>query len=62
MLAAAPLWLLDEPATNLDTAGQRLVSAMIAEHLDCGGVVVAAIHQELPVARRIVRSLELAAA
>ena len=31
-LMAAPLWLLDEPTTNLDTAGQTLVSRMIEQH------------------------------
>src|SRR4051812_3358700 len=29
LLMAAPLWLLDEPTTNLDTAGQKLGGALI---------------------------------
>jgi heme exporter protein A len=47
-LCAVPLWLLDEPATNLDTEGQALVGSLIAEQLARGGVAVAAVHHELP--------------
>lgn len=46
-LSGACLWLLDEPATNLDVAGQTLVTALIEEHLQQGGLVVAATHQLL---------------
>jgi heme exporter protein A len=59
-LMAAPLWLLDEPTTNLDTEGQRLVTTLLEEHLSGGGLAVAAIHHELPVAGMVVRRLELA--
>jgi heme exporter protein A len=61
-LLAAPLWLLDEPTTNLDTAGQSLVSRMIEEHVTHGGLVMAAVHHELPIESRRVRRLDLAAA
>ncbi len=59
-LLAAPLWLLDEPTTNLDTAGQSLVSRMIEEHVTQGGLVMAAVHHELPAQARPVRRLDLA--
>jgi heme exporter protein A len=58
-LLAAPLWLLDEPTTNLDTAGQTLVSRLIEEHVTRGGLVVAAVHHDLPVQSRPVRRLDL---
>ena len=61
-LIAAPLWLLDEPTTNLDIAGQTLVSRMIEQHAMNGGLVLAAVHHELPVQARPVGRLELAAA
>ncbi len=48
ILSGAPLWLLDEPATNLDTAGQALVGSLIAEHVGRGGLVMAVVHHELP--------------
>jgi heme exporter protein A len=60
-LCIVPLWLLDEPATNLDAEGQRLVGSLIAEQLARGGLAVAAVHHELPVAAGAVRPLELAA-
>jgi len=60
-LLAAPLWLLDEPTTNLDSEGQGLVGTLIEEQLARGGLVLAATHQELPVARERLRRLELAA-
>lgn len=60
-LLAAPLWLLDEPTTNLDVSGQSLVSRMIEEHVTQGGLVMAAVHHELPVQSRPVRRLDLAA-
>jgi heme exporter protein A len=58
-LLAAPLWLLDEPTTNLDADGQRLVASLIDEHLGRGGLVVTAGHHELPVRAARVRHLEL---
>jgi heme exporter protein A len=61
-LIGAPLWLLDEPTTNLDIAGQTLVSRMIEQHAMNGGLVMAAVHHELPVQARPVGRLDLAAA
>lgn len=48
-LMRVPLWLLDEPTTNLDSEGQKLVGALIDEHLQEGGLALAAVHHELPV-------------
>jgi heme exporter protein A len=48
-LLAVPLWLLDEPTTNLDTAGQTLVNSMLESHVARGGLAVAAVHHELAV-------------
>jgi heme exporter protein A len=58
-LAMVPLWLLDEPTTNLDSEGQSLVGTLIEEQLSRGGLVLAATHHELPVAPARVRRLEL---
>lgn len=48
-LMRVPLWLLDEPTTNLDAEGQRLVGTLIDEHLQSGGLALAAVHHELAV-------------
>jgi heme exporter protein A len=58
-LLAVPLWLLDEPTTNLDADGQQLVGTLIEEQLARGGLVVAAGHHDLRVDATRVRSLEL---
>jgi len=47
LLGGGPLWLLDEPLTALDAAGQRLVQGLIAAHLARGGAAVCATHQSL---------------
>jgi len=60
-LLAVPLWLLDEPATNLDAEGRELVADLIRDQLARGGMVVAAVHQGLPPSVRNVTRLELAA-
>jgi heme exporter protein A len=59
-LMAVPVWLLDEPTTNLDREGQHLVGTLIEEHLERGGLAVAAIHHELSVCATALRRLELA--
>jgi heme exporter protein A len=50
LLSPRPLWLLDEPTASLDRGGEAVVAAMITKHLSAGGLVVAATHQDLPVA------------
>jgi heme exporter protein A len=60
-LLAVPLWVLDEPTTNLDAEGRQLVGSLIAEQLARGGMVVAAIHHGLPDAVPVAQRLELAA-
>jgi heme exporter protein A len=60
MLACAPLWILDEPYTNLDRDGVVLVSAIIGRHLDAGGAVLMAAHLPPAIPGHRPRSLELA--
>lgn len=48
LTSAAPLWLLDEPFTNLDAAGVELFAGLMAEHASAGGVVIATTHQPIP--------------
>ncbi len=46
---AAPLWLLDEPLSGLDTASQGLVSELVRAHCERGGIALIASHQPLDV-------------
>ncbi len=44
LAARRPVWLLDEPATALDQAGQAVLAALLADHRAAGGLVIAATH------------------
>jgi heme exporter protein A len=43
------VWLLDEPTTALDAAGQGMFAALMGDHLARGGLIVAATHAPLGV-------------
>jgi heme exporter protein A len=53
-LIAAPraLWLLDEPLAPLDQARRTLAGELMAAHLAGGGLIVAAVHDPLPIPAR----------
>ena len=55
-LIAAPrrLWLLDEPLTPLDAASRAQFGEIMSAHLAGGGIVVAAVHDPLPIPARAV--------
>ncbi len=57
--AARALWILDEPFTALDTAALALTRALLESHLDAGGMVVLTTHQEVAIAARVTRRVEL---
>jgi heme exporter protein A len=59
LLMRAPLWILDEPITNLDAAGIELFESCMADHLASGGMILAAAHQRLLQGQPNVRTLEL---
>jgi heme exporter protein A len=42
-----PIWLLDEPASALDAAGQTMFTGLMRDHLSRGGLIVAATHAPL---------------
>lgn len=50
-LLAAPraLWLLDEPLSPLDADWRVRFGEIMAAHLDGGGLIVAAVHDPLPI-------------
>ncbi len=49
LLADVPLWLMDEPFTNLDREGRKLVMELVEEHLGRGGLCVMAAHQDVDI-------------
>ena len=46
LVSDAPLWLLDEPYSALDTDGVAALNARIGEHTAAGGAVIYTTHQE----------------
>jgi heme exporter protein A len=55
-LIAAPraLWLLDEPLAPLDAASRAMLGEVMAEHTAAGGLILAAVHDPLPIAARVI--------
>lgn len=49
LAAPRPLWLLDEPASPLDSGWRARLGELMAEHLAGGGMILAAVHDPLPV-------------
>jgi len=58
-LTDAALWLLDEPASNLDAAGQQLLLQLLQAHVSAGGAAVVATHQLLDLNGCPVRTVSL---
>jgi heme exporter protein A len=59
LLSEAVLWILDEPVTNLDSAGVVLVEELVREHVGRGGLALAAAHQRLLDDEPALKRLEL---
>jgi len=49
LLSGVPLWLMDEPFTNLDREGRTLVMQLTTEHLDRDGMCIMAAHQDIEI-------------
>lgn len=49
--APRPIWLLDEPATGLDTKNRKRLEALIDEHRAAGGIAVVASHGDVQLQR-----------
>ena len=50
LAAPRPLWLLDEPLSPLDSTWRQRFGDIMAEHLAGGGLILAAVHDPLPLA------------
>ena len=54
LAAPRPLWLLDEPLSPLDSGWRARFGDIMTEHLAGGGMILAAIHDPLPLPYRAV--------
>lgn len=57
----ARLWLLDEPLSSLDTLGIALVTGLLRQHLEQGGLAMVSTHQVLDLGALPVQQLEMGA-
>jgi heme exporter protein A len=57
LIAPRPLWLLDEPAAGLDSQGRAILSRLIEAHCADGGLALAAVHEPLGPAPRLIVTL-----
>lgn len=48
------IWLLDEPLAPVDARGREQIGVAMEEHLATGGLIVAAVHDPLPIAARAI--------
>ena len=55
LLSDVPLWLMDEPFTNLDREGRALVMDLVTEHLARGGMCIMAAHQDVEIGGNVTR-------
>jgi heme exporter protein A len=54
-----PIWLLDEPASALDAAGQTMLAGLMEQHLTGSGLILAAVHG--PIGLEAAKELKLGA-
>ena len=59
LLSCRRLWILDEPLTALDADGVDVLRELLDEHLERGGLCVAASHQALPLTKAREKTLTL---
>lgn len=50
--APRPLWLMDEPLSPLDIAWRARMGEIMTRHLQAGGLILAAVHDPLPIPAR----------
>jgi heme exporter protein A len=55
----APLWVLDEPFTALDSGAAAIVRELIAEHVARGAAVAYTTHVELEIAAAVALRVDL---
>lgn len=47
LMSSATLWMMDEPASNLDSEGRELAVRLLEKHLGDGGMAIVAAHQDI---------------
>ncbi|WP_310621884.1 heme ABC exporter ATP-binding protein CcmA [Flexibacterium corallicola] len=47
LVVSRPIWIMDEPSAALDAASEKVLLGLMAEHLNKGGLLLAATHLPL---------------
>jgi heme exporter protein A len=47
LVSRRPIWILDEPTAALDRSSQSVLAGLMQEHLNSGGLILAATHGDL---------------
>jgi heme exporter protein A len=53
LVSPRPVWLLDEPSSALDAAGDKWIASLIENQLEKGGVVIAATHKPIELNQKL---------
>ena len=56
-----PIWILDEPFVNLDTAGCDWLLGVLNQHLDTNGILIITAHDNKAIAQSITQEIVLEA-
>lgn len=59
LLSGTPLWLLDEPFSNMDTGGRQFMEEQIGQHVRSGGLTAIVVHGRLQLHDVETRTLDL---
>ena len=59
ILSKAPLWILDEPATSLDTQGIDLLTETMNQHMANGGMILYVSHQKFDLKPQQIQQIDL---
>jgi heme exporter protein A len=59
LLLECPLWMLDEPTSNLDVRGSAMFNRLLEAHLERGGAAVIVTHHPLTLPPERLQPLEL---
>ena len=62
LISTAPVWLLDEPLSNLDASGRVIVDAAVRAHRERGGIAVITTHESDTAADALTSELHIPSA
>ena len=62
LVSYKPIWIVDEPTAALDKDSEKLFSDLVSDHLNSGGIAIAATHKPLGISKPKTLNLDAAIA